>query len=204
MPPAGDAPAGRRRYSVYYQSGLKPCPLPSNTARTGVRLGVHVTKVCPTTRTYLRRNKCAASAPCAATCCTRRSVSLFLRLSIRSRACCNIILRPRLSFPFCFFFCCTYSTTPASLFVAFFRVSVFFSYVLSFSFFPVSFFLAFFSYVVFRFSLIPCEVSGLLTCVCCACCIQHDGMTLHCLLPLLHYDVVFLCRRFVTTELVPL
>ena len=35
-------------------------------------------------------------------------------------------------------------------------------------------------------------------------CIQHDGMTLHCLLPLLHYDVVFLCRRFVTTELVPL
>ena len=202
MPPAGDAPAGRRRYSVYYQSGLKPCPLPSNTARTGVRLGVHVTKVCPTTRTHLQRNKCAASAPCAATCCTRRSVSLFLRLSIRSRACCNIILRPRLSFPFCFFSCCTYSTTPASLFVEFFRVFVFFSYVLSFSFFPVSFFLAFFSYVVFRFSLILC--------------IWVAGVRMLCLLysarwhdialstRFAHYDVVFLCRRLVTTELVPL
>ena len=49
------------------------------------------------------------------------------------------------------------------------------------------------------------DVSGLLACVCCACRIQYDGMAaLHCLLPLLHYVVVFPCRSYVTTKLVSL
>ena len=39
-------------------------------------------------------------------------------------------------------------------------------------------------------SMIPNYESGLLACVCCACRIQYYGMALHCLLPLLHYDVV--------------
>ena len=38
----------------------------------------------------------------------------------------------------------------------------------------------------------------------CMCRIQFDGMSLHCLLCLLHYSVASLCRGFVTTELVPL
>ena len=45
---------------------------------------------------------------------------------------------------------------------------------------------------------------GVLACVCCACRTQYDGMALRCLLSLLHYNVVSLCRSFVTTELVSL
>ena len=55
-----------------------------------------------------------------------------------------------------------------------------------FPFFSFFFFLSFF----FAIRLLSLNVSGLLACVCCACRIQYDGMALHSLLPLLHYDVV--------------
>ena len=35
------------------------------------------------------------------------------------------------------------------------------------------------------------------------CRIQYDGSSLRCLLRLVHYNAVFLCRGFVTIELVP-
>ena len=47
------------------------------------------------------------------------------------------------------------------------------------------------------------NASGLLAFQC-TCRIQYDGMSLHCLLCLLNYNVVSLCRRFVTTELASL
>ena len=63
----------------------------------------------------------------------------------------------------------------------------------------------------FVFSVFQCTaaVSGLLACVCCTCRIQYDGMALHCLLPFSFlyytmYQVVSLCRSFVTTELASL
>ena len=49
-------------------------------------------------------------------------------------------------------------------------------------------FLAFLWFFAFSF-LLSFNVSGLLVCVCYVCLIQHHGMTLHCLLTLLRYDV---------------
>ena len=54
----------------------------------------------------------------------------------------------------------------------------------------------------FRFFL-SVNASGLLAFVC-MCRIQYDGMPLQYLLCLLHYDVLSLCRAFVTIELVSL
>ena len=54
----------------------------------------------------------------------------------------------------------------------------------------------------FPFLFLSClsfYVSELLACVCCACRTQCDGMALHCLLPLRHYDVGSPCHSFVTT-----
>ena len=52
---------------------------------------------------------------------------------------------------------------------------------------------------------LPVNASGLLAFACLTCRIQYDGRSLHCLLFLLHYNVVSLCcRGFVTTELVSL
>ena len=56
--------------------------------------------------------------------------------------------------------------------------------------------------LILSFLFVSFNVPGLLKCVCCARRIQYDGMALHCLPPLLHYDVVSLCGSFVTTELV--
>ena len=66
-----------------------------------------------------------------------------------------------------------------------------FSRSVPFSRYLCSIFFHFFCSSLFRFSFFffSFNVSGLLACVCCACRIQYDGMTLHCLLPLLHYDV---------------
>ena len=64
----------------------------------------------------------------------------------------------------------------------------FFSGCLSSFFFFRSYF-TFFFFFVLHFVL-SFGVSGLLAYVCCTRRIQYDGMALHCLLPLLHYDVV--------------
>ena len=66
---------------------------------------------------------------------------------------------------------------------------------------PLFFLFCFFALFVFRFYFLSIHGSGLLACVCCARRIQFDDRALHCLLPLLHYDVSP-CRSFVTTELV--
>ena len=66
----------------------------------------------------------------------------------------------------------------------------------------VSYFLILlFSYLFVPFVFLSVNASGLLA-FACMCRIQYDGMSLHCLLYLLHYNVVYLCRGFVTTELV--
>ena len=60
-----------------------------------------------------------------------------------------------------------------------------------------SFFSSFFCFS-FLFSF---NASGLLAgCVRCACHIQYGGMTLHCLLPLLHHDQVSLSYRLVRVK----
>ena len=71
-----------------------------------------------------------------------------------------------------------------------------FIFLLCFIFFSCFVFLFLFPSFCFLFSL-SFNVSGLLVCVCCACRIQYDGMALHCVLPLLHYDALSLCRIFV-------
>ena len=78
------------------------------------------------------------------------------------------------------------------LFVLFFRGTYMFSFFL---------FISLMS-LILSFLFVSFNVPGLLKCVCCARRIQYDGMALHCLPPLLHYDVVSLCGSFVTTELV--
>ena len=61
-----------------------------------------------------------------------------------------------------------------------------------------------FSFFVLRFCFFSFNLSGLQACVCCACLFQYDGMAEHRLPPLQHYDAAFLCRSFVTSELVSL
>ena len=87
--------------------------------------------------------------------------------------------------------------------VLFFRV--FAICLLNLSFMPF-FFLSFlflyfflFLFFLFVFSFFSRSMClGLLASLCCACCIQHDGMALHCLLSslALQHNAVSLCRLF--------
>ena len=61
----------------------------------------------------------------------------------------------------------------------------------------------FFACFPFSFELLFCSfgILSFISCVCCACRIQYNAMALHCLLCLLHNNVVYLRRSLVTREL---
>ena len=55
-----------------------------------------------------------------------------------------------------------------------------------------------FLFLFFDFVFLSFNASGLLAYVRCACIQYYDGVSLHCLLSLPYYNVVSLCRSFVT------
>lgn len=62
----------------------------------------------------------------------------------------------------------------------------------------------FYFFLSSSFVFIFLKVSGPVAHVCCACYVQYGGITLHFLLSFLHYNVVYLCRSVLATELASL